>query len=93
MSVVKLDMTTVFIPTSGKSQKSLISPSENVSIVALNAQSISRAEALALRLGLKVSCDPNAVSGLVLEVYQDRLGLRDTTQPRARALTLSLIHI
>jgi len=88
MSVVKLDMTMVFISTSGKSQKSLISQNENVSVVALNAQSIPRAEALALRLGIKVSCDPNAVSGLVLEVSQDRLGLRDTAQPRARALTI-----
>ena len=65
-----------------------MSKKEKVSVVALDARSLPRAQALALRLNTAVSCDPSAVSGMVLEVSQDRLALRDTTQPRTRALTI-----
>ena len=67
-----------------------MSKKEKVAVVALDAQSLPRAQALALRLNIAVSCDPNAVSGMVLEVSQDRLALRDTTQPRTRALTIDV---
>ena len=67
-----------------------MSKKEKVAVVALDAQSLPRAQALALRLNTAVSCDPNAVSGMVLEVFQDRLALRDTTQPRTRALTIDV---
>ena len=52
-----------------------MSKKEKVTVVALDAQSLPRAQALALRLNIAVSCDPNAVSGMVLEVSQDRLAL------------------
>ena len=65
-----------------------MSKKEKVAVVALDAQSLPRAQAFALRLNTAVSCDPDAVSGMVLEVSQDRLALRDTTQPRTRALTI-----
>ena len=65
-----------------------MSKKEKVAVVALDARSLPRAQALALRLNTAVSCDPSAVSGMVLEVSQDRLALRDTTQPRTRALTI-----
>ena len=65
-----------------------MSKKEKVAVVALDAQSLPRAQALALRLNTAVSCDRSAVSGMVLEVSQDRLALRDTTQPRTRALTI-----
>ena len=61
---------------------------EKVSVVALDAQSLPRAQAFALRLKTTASGDPDAVSGLVLEVSQDRLALRDAAQPRTRALTI-----
>jgi len=68
-----------------------MSKKEKVAVVALDAQSLPRAQAFALRLKTAVSCDPDAVSGMVLEVSQDRLALRDTTQPRTRALTIDAV--
>ena len=65
-----------------------MSKKEKVAVVALDARSLPRARALAARLNTAVSCDPDTVSGMVLEVSQDRLALRDTTQPRTRALTI-----
>lgn len=65
-----------------------MSKKEKVSVVALDAQSLPRAKAFALRLKTTASGDPDAVSGLVLEVSQDRLALRDAAQPRTRALTI-----
>ena len=88
MSLVKIGVTMVFIPTPVKSQKSPASGGEKVSIVALNRESIPRATALSLQLGLEGLCDSKAASGLVLEVSQSRLGLRDYSQRRSRALTV-----
>ena len=65
-----------------------MSKKEKVSVVALDAQSLPRAQAFALRLKTTASGDPDVVSGLVLEVSQDRLALRDAAQPRTRALTI-----
>ena len=88
MSLVKIGVTMVFIPTPVKSQKSPASGGEKVSIVALNRESIPRATALSLHLGLEGLCDSKVASGLVLEVSQSRLGLRDYSQHRSRALTV-----
>ena len=88
MSLVKIGVTMVFIPTPVKSQKFLTSAAETVSIVALNRESIPRATTLSLHLGLEGLCDSRAASGLVLEVSQSRLGLRDYSQRRSRALTV-----
>ena len=78
----------VFIPTSGKSQKPPLLSGETVSIVAVDSQAVPRAKALSLQLGLDELCDIDTASGLVLEVSQSGLGLRDYTQRRSRTLII-----
>ncbi len=86
--MVKISVTMVFISTSAKSQKASASAGETVSIIALNPESVPRATALSLHLGLQGLCDAKAASGLVLEVSQNRLGLRDYSQRGSRTLTV-----
>ncbi len=88
MPMVKISVTMVFIPTSAKSQKAPTSAGETVSIVALNQASVPRATVLSSHLGLQGLCDAKAATGLVLEVSQSRLGLRDYSQRRSRTLTV-----
>ncbi|MDP6397968.1 MAG: class I SAM-dependent methyltransferase [Arenicellales bacterium] len=61
---------------------------ETVSIVAVHSQAVPRAKALSLQLGLGKLCDIDTASGLVLEVSQSGLGLRDYAQRRSRTLTI-----
>jgi len=59
-----------------------------VSIVAMAPQALARAQQLALGLALPLLGCSADVSGMVLEVYPDRLALRNCGQPGTHALVI-----
>ena len=63
-----------------------------VSIVAMAPQALARAQQLALGLALPLLGCSADVSGMVLEVYPDRLALRNCAQPGTHALVIDPQH-